>query len=173
MPPARRHCRDASPPCRLKVTARGPCSKDKLLMGSSVPALPPPPPPPPSAGELCPLQVRERSIVWLGEIWEEAGTVLLGQPLAGGCRAGQSGPALRLLHRAGSCSPAALLSPTCSVPTWREAGALLAEQQPGSLTLPAPQAQGERDGGCTGSPPRQAESQLAAPLSPPSCPQGR
>lgn len=70
-------------------------------MGSSVPALPPPPPSP-SAGGLCLL--REHSIVWLGELWEEAGAVLLGQPWQDA--PGQPGPALRL--------PSWELQPNCS-----------------------------------------------------------
>lgn len=52
------------------------------------------------------LQVREHSIVWLGEVWEEAGSVLLGQPLAGCSRAAGA-----------SAAPAALsweLQPNCS-----------------------------------------------------------
>lgn len=63
--------RAAGPPCLLKVTAGRPCSKYKVLMGSSVPASPPPP----SAGGLCLLLVREPSVPWLWEVWEGARAV--------------------------------------------------------------------------------------------------
>lgn len=138
--------RAAGPPCLLKVTVRGPCSKYKVLMGSCVPASPPPP----SAGGLCLLLVREPSVPWLWEMWEGAGAV---RALLVGAGLGLY-PGRMLQGSRASAAPAALsweaaAQLLCSalpfeVPTWREVGALLGEQ-PGFLTLPAPSAQGERE----------------------------
>lgn len=83
-PPAHRQLPGCQAPCLLKVTAGGACSKHKVLMGSSVPALPPPPPPPWAGGLYL---LRELSILWLGQLWEEAGAVLGEQRLAGCSRA--------------------------------------------------------------------------------------